>query len=468
MTTIILSALLASPQIVYQWDPKTRKMVAVTPPAPAGAEKPPPRPIPAVEPRPAPAPVAIAQDEEGYDEFEFPLDIFREIDEADLSWWPADDIGFEFSGSLTSEFHFFGSDPPGLTVEDPSLRDDRHHRFHRTAQDEANSPEYLMRLDAWVEAFFGEFVSGAAQGRLDRGPIAPDDGSHWGVRLEQAWIDIGIPEFSGRAGKFSAPIGSFIPRHEPKNNPFITFPLPYDHMTNNMHNNDTTAMILGRQNRRDSKDWRSFLWREMYGYGVMLFGSTDEWEYAAAMMTQAPSSWPWEWEKDPFDFVDPNFMGRLAFKPDIAWKVGMSGSHGGWQKDVPGFPGGDDPQLLVGMDVSWAEGDWEVWAEAFYTKWQHPLADDLVAWSYYVEAKYQVLAGLYVAGRFGQMFFDNIRDAAGAVRQWDRDHMRYEAAVGYFFTRNFWIKANAQQNHTMGGSFEPEDWLISLQLGMTF
>ena len=462
MTALILSALLSAPQIVYEWDPKTRKMVPVGRPAPAKVVTPPPEPIPAVEPRPAP----VVQDEEK--EFDIPLDIFRDIDEADLSWWPTEDVGFEFSGSTIHELHFFGDDPPGLTVEDPSLRDYRHHRFHNVAMDEADSPSYLYRLDAWVEAFFGEFVSAAAQGRLDRGPISASEHSHWGVRLEQAWVDIGIPEFSGRAGKFSAPIGSFIPRHEPKDNPFITFPLPYDHMTNNKHNNDTTAMILGRQNVRDVKDWRSFLWREMYGYGVMLFGSTEEWEYAAAMMTQSPSSWPWEWERNAFDFIDPNFMGRLAFKPDIAWKVGMSGSHGGWQKDVPGFAGGDDPQLLVGMDVSWAEGDWEVWAEGFYNKWEHPLADDLTAWSYYIESRYQILPGFYVAGRVGQMFFDNIRDGAGAVRQWDRNHTRYEAALGYFFTRNFWIKFNGQQNHTAGGRFEPDDWLLSLQLGTTF
>jgi hypothetical protein len=390
----------------------------------------------------------------------------RAIDEADLSWWPGDEIGFELSGTHVWEVHAFGDEPPGLTVEDPSFRTPNHGKLHRRALDAADSVEFLHRTDLWLEGTLGPYVRLAAHGRFDRGPVSSGD-SGWAGRLEQGWLEVGIAEISGRAGKFSAPVGNFLPRHDPRTNPLISFPLPYDQMTTLRHAGDTTGMILGRRDIPDRKDWRPILWREMYGYGAMLFGSGDAWEYAAALMTLAPSSWPEEWERRPFDFVDPNLYLRGAFKPDISTKIGASFATGGYQKGVDGLHGGDHPQTLVGLDFAWADGDWELYAEAFRSRWETPLTDDLVAWAYYVELRYQIQPGLYAAGRFGQIFFDEIRDAAGDRRSWDRDLTRLELGGGYFFTRNFWVKLMGQQNETSGGR-EPDDWLVSMQVGLSF
>lgn len=394
------------------------------------------------------------------------LDWARAIDEADLSWWPTDDIGFEISGTHLWELHAFGDEPPGLTVEDPSFRTAKHHIFHRRANDEAESPDFVHRTDLWLTMYFGEYVRHVVEGRLDRGPVSAD-GSHWDGRMEQWWLDVGIPEFTARTGKFSAPVGNFIPRHEAKTNPLISFPLPYDHMTSLAHANEGPGVPLRRRGLPDKKDWRAVLWREMYGYGAMAFGSGDEWEYGLAVMNQAPSSWPEEWTRDPMGFVDPNVFVHAAFKPDISTKIGASFTHGPYQKGISGFDEEDAPQTLTGLDFAWSEGDWELYAEAFYNRFRAPLIGNLGSWSYYTELRYQIEPGLFAAARFGQIYFDEFRLPSGVSRQWDTDVSRVELGGGTFFTRNLWLKLAGQQNWNHGGR-EPDDWLVSMQIGLSF
>lgn len=396
----------------------------------------------------------------------FLLDWLKDLDEADLSWWPSDDVGFELSGNQEWEIHVFGGEAPGLTVEDPSFRLFEHHRHHHRGENEAESPEYVHRTDLWLTAYFGDFVSGAVMGRLDRGPVS-SDGTAWDARLEQGFLRAGLPEFTVQAGKFSAPVGNFIPRHAPRTNPLVTWPLPYDAITVNNHPTDTAATILGRRDARHTKDWRPVLWREMYAYGAMAFGSGDDWEYAAALMTSAPGSWPLEWSRAAWDFQDPVYYGRAAFKPDISTKIGVSYSRGPYEKGITGFDEAKAPQQIVGFDVEWSEGDLDLHAEVFLNSFRVPAAGNLVSWSWYVEAKYQFTPGLFGAARVGQMIFDEITGPDGASRPWDRDVTRYEIGAGYAFTRNTFMKTSIQFNETSGGR-EPDDWMWSTQFGFTF
>jgi hypothetical protein len=93
--------------------------------------------------------------------------------------------------------------------------------------------------------------------------------------------------------------------------------------------------------------------------------------------------------------------------------------------------------------------------------------DVLDLWTWYVEAKYTFLPGLFGAVRLAQIFFEDAKDASGQEHQWDRDLTRFEIGGGYFFTRNFFVKSTVQVNVTMGGR-DPSDNMVMVQLGLTF
>ncbi|HLY09807.1 MAG TPA: hypothetical protein VKW04_10925, partial [Planctomycetota bacterium] len=128
---------------------------------------------------------------------------------------------------------------------------------------------------------------------------------------------------------------------------------------------------------------------------------------------------------------------------------------------------GDYPQTVAGVDLSYAIGAVEIFAEAYWTQIQAPLLDNLELWAWYVEGKYTFLPGLFGAVRVAEMVFGSIDDAAGVSHRWDRNLARVEVGGGYFFTRNLFLKATMQVNHQMGGR-EPHDNLFMLQMGLTF
>lgn len=411
--------------------------------------------------------------EEGFD----PLDWVRRLDKLDLSW-SLGEFEVEAGGELVLELFFFGDEAPGVSVEQAALRAEKPDNFptetvyKRGA--ELDSPEGGGRLLLVVDGFVGDWLAYSVEARADHGaPFVEDHAVN--ARLEQYWARFMIPDEPAvnlQLGKFPAPIGNFIPRHYPKANPLTTFPLPYDHVTTFMYKLDPPDVVLGRRDLPDVKDWRVPIWQAVYGTGAMAFGKAGAFEYAVAVMNSAPGSWPWDWDLHEGDFRYPNVYLRGSYALDIGTKVGASGSKGPYdRKDAMGIPPGrntgDFPQTLAGVDFEHSQGDFDFFAELIWTRFEAPLVDDLELWSYYVEAKYTLLPGLFGAARFAQMFFGEIRDSTGADRQWDRNHTRIELGGGYFFTQNLFLKATVQSNHTHGGR-EPDDHMLMMQLGLTF
>lgn len=399
----------------------------------------------------------------------------RKLDELDLSWtWGG--FEFELGGELQLEYFVFGDEAPGVHVEESPLRSEEPGNFptetayKRTRR--ANSPEGGGRLQVFLDGFYGEWLAWSVEARADHGsPFIDDEAVN--ARLEQYWLRVTAePAVNFQAGKFPAPVGNFIPRHHPRSNPLTTFPLPYDHVTTFMYKLDSAAVILGRRDLPDVKDWRVPIWQAVYGTGAMAFGKAGGLNYSAAVMNSAPGTWPFEWDLHSGDFRYPNFYLRASYDVDISTKVGASWSRGPYdRKDALGIPSGrnagDFPQTLAGVDVEFSKGDFDLFAEFFWTRFEAPAADDMDLYSYYVEGKYTVLPGLFGAARFAQMFFGEIRNAAGQWTQWDRNHTRFELGGGYFFTRNLYLKATGQFNFTHGGR-EPDDHMLMVQLGLGF
>jgi hypothetical protein len=246
----------------------------------------------------------------------------------------------------------------------------------------------------------------------------------------------------------------------------------YDQVTTFMKKSDTAAAILGRRDRPAVKDWRVPIDREIYGVGGMVSGSWEHLTYAFAVMNTAPGSWVFQWPLHAGDFRHPNCYLHLGYAIDPRLSVGASASRGPYDRgDARGIPAnrdtGDFPQTLAGVDVHYALGALDVFAEAYWTEFKAPLVDDLGLWAWYVEGKYTFLPGLFGSARFAQMIYGSIRDAGGVSHQWDRNLNRLEFGGGYFFTRNLFAKATMQLNYTSGGR-EPNDHLFMIQLGLAF
>jgi len=216
----------------------------------------------------------------------------------------------------------------------------------------------------FLDGFYRDWLAWFVEARADHGAPFREHAAV-GARLEQYWFRVMIPEQAAlnfQAGKFSAPIGNFLPRHSPRENPMTTFPLPYDQVTTFMYKLDTAAVVLGRRDRPDVKDWRVPIWQEVYGTGVMAFGKTGDFSYAVAAMNSAPGTWAFDWDYHSGDFKDPNVYLRAGYAFGPGTKLGATWSRGPYDReDSHGIPAGRDtgdfPQTLAGVDFEYSRGD---------------------------------------------------------------------------------------------------------------
>jgi hypothetical protein len=398
----------------------------------------------------------LLQDEAG------PLDWIRALDELDFSV-SAGDALLELSGELNLELHVFDQESPGLSLEDAPLRSDH---YQRTRVED--SPEVVARVKLFLDGGWGDWVEWFVEARADRGAPALE-GEAWGARLEQYWLRLQLPD-APRApkltlGKFAAPLGNFLPRHEPLKNPFIAYPLLYDHITTFASVGDRPAQLLARRDRADVKDWRAPVWREVYGTGAMLSGDLGPVAWSAALMNSAPATWGFDWTWHEGDFRDPAAYLRASWAVHPSTTVGASWSRGPYERqDADGLPGGRDagdfPQTFAGADLAWAWGDLDVFAEAAWTRFDGPAVGEIDLWTWTAEAKYTLLPGVFAAARLGQVLFGDVRDAAGEEHQWDRNVTRVEFGGGWFLSRNLLLKSQVELTYQHGGR-EPHDtaWL---------
>jgi hypothetical protein len=409
---------------------------------------------------------SVQDQDEGPDLFEWA----RQLEALDKSFgWG--DLRARLSGAADLELFGFNKESPGVTIETPALRSHEYEHSDRT-----HSPAVTGRLEAFLDASYQEWLDFLAEARLDG---TTSDGTV-GVRIEQVWARLKIPDVPAIAfqvGKFAAPLGNFIPRAEPRQNPLVTWPLPYDWVTPLTGPGDSSAKILANRDAVAFKDWIVPIWQEVYAFGLMAMGSAGSLDYAVAAQNAAPSTIPYQWNSRIGSFRYLDVYGHASVAVDITTRIGASVSYGPYEHHPSGgngaagvapFPHPDRlAQTLAGVDLHFSTGHLEIYSEAFFTRWETVQLGAPSLWTYYLEAKYTFLPGLFGAVRFAQMIFGEVRDSAGDPEDWGRDVIRGEVGGGYFFTANFFVKATLQLNQTLSGR-DPMGNLVALQLGLTF
>ena len=331
-----------------------------------------------------------------------------------------DQVRARVSGLLDLEYYNFPQPPPGL------IRADGHNLF-------------APRLSVFLDAKIGPNVYFFAQSRVDTGFDPTDLGEQWradeyALRITP-WKD---GRFNLQIGKFPTVVGDWVPRHLSWDNPFVNAPLPYE--TASLVS-DVELPLTGNSFRRvpgfDKYEFLPILWGPVYATGMSAAGRIGIFEYAIEVKNEPVSSRPETW--DEINFEHPAVDLRVGMQPNAAWRFGFSAAEGAYLRpEARPFPSGaelgDYRQFLLGQDVSWARGHWQVWAEVFESRFEVPRLGNANVFAYYIEAKYQITPQLFGALRWNQEFFASEDDPAGQPVATAHDVSRVDAAIGYRFT----------------------------------
>jgi hypothetical protein len=205
----------------------------------------------------------------------------------------------------------------------------------------------------------------------------------------------------------------------------------------------------------------------------VLAGSQRPFEYSVGVTAGAPS-----WASTTHDDNSgKSVIGRVGFAPSPVIRVGVSGAYGPYLLDAlnpklpPGHTVNDYHQKLLMADLELLVGHAELRAEAARNTWETPTVGDLGVDAGYVELKYALSSGLYLAGRLDAEQFDTIRDSTGVEHPWDWNVTRLETGIGYRVTRDVTGKLVYQRTKRGGGDPTVEndtDSIFGVQLSIGF
>jgi len=113
-------------------------------------------------------------------------------------------------------------------------------------------------------------------------------------------------------------------------------------------------------------------------------------------------------------------------------------------------------QTAFGADIEYSHAYYLVRAETVFSEWKlpavgTPLIDTpLRALATYVEGRYKIRPGLYVAARIDHLGFNEVTGSSGP-QTWEAPVTRLEFGGGYSLLRNLQLKVSCQRNTRDGG-----------------
>jgi len=365
------------------------------------------------------------------------------------------DVSLDFDFYATVDNWVISQPPPGIMV---------------TGQNYLNSPRLSMLGTLQVQ----EWLSIFALGDVDRG-FDPTDGS---IQIRPDVYYAKISPFGGiLQGKFGAiptSYGQWVNRHFSWQNPLVNAPLAYEWF---MGIRGDTARITPKTAPANRSTWLPIIWGPSYTSGGQFNGTLDRVDWAFEFKNDALSSAVpfWQLWENPLDGSALTYTGRLGWRPTTEWNIGASGSTGSYV--VPNsFPGWQNYlQNNVGVDVSWAHGDLELWGEAHWSSFDiraSPLAQagTVGVVSYFMETRWRFDAQWWLAGRWNQQLYG---DKPGSSDSWDNDVWRIDACLGWRVDRTLTVKTQFSYTDESGPppTGEPNkqgQYVFDLQLVFAF
>ncbi len=350
------------------------------------------------------------------------------------------------SGTLEIESYAMQLPAPGLLYSESAF---------------LTAPRWNVFLDVQMGAEFYFF----AQVRADRGFDPGAAGAQ--VRLDEyalrftPWRD---SRLNVQVGRFATAVGNWGARHGAWSNPFITAPLPYENLTGMW---DTEAVPLsrvlllwshvypgsqGKETLAEKFQRVPIIWGPSYTTGILVAGELGRWRYAGELKLGSLASRPDAWMHGLEEWTHPTVSGRLGYRPNQMWNLGVSASAGPYLRDFAtvnfktGVGRGDFEQRVVAADVTFGWHQWQMWSEVFASRFCIPKIGDVDTVSYYSEVKYKLTPQWFLAGRWNQQLFSTILDR-GVATKWGADVWRIDFSPGYRFSAYTQLKFQYSLQH---------------------
>lgn len=281
-------------------------------------------------------------------------------------------------------------------------------------------------------------------------------------------------DFDVQLGLVPTVFGSFPRRRYAFDNPLPSLPLVYQYLT-------TIREDALPRNAEEVVAQRGRGWLVRYPIGDPSFGpgrplvNAERWDAGiqariglrpvslALAVTQGTLSHPTVED----DNGGKQISGRLAWMPRPSFTAGFSASSGDFVADeardeLPGGGPGKYRQQALGLDLEWARGHLILRGEAVFSSWHLPAVDatrieePLDALGAFVEARYKLRPGFYVASRVERLAMAEIGSNLGYL-SWDADVTRFELGAGYSPLRHVLLKTAWQHNRRDGGRVRQSD-----------
>lgn len=392
---------------------------------------------------------------------------FDRLDEALTIGTAGGEVRARLSGTLDLEGYMFSQPAPGL-IGSPG------------------ESLFSPRLTAFLDVQAGDQVYVFAQFRVDRGF---DPGRrHLRGRLDEYAVRV-TPWTDGRGslqvGKFGTIVGNWVPRHGSWENPFVTAPLAYEHLTGMWDAAAATSVatlldwahVRPRQPRgapaTDKPLRLPILWGPSYTTGAAVSGRFGHMTYALEAKDASLASRPRAWEYDAFEWRHPTLSGRLGWRPNPMWDLGVSASRGTYllPEAAASLPAGrrlsDYEEIVLAQDIGFAWRHLQLWAEFFAARFTIPGVADADTFSYYVEAKYKFTPRFAAAVRWNELLYARIPDGAGARVRWGANVRRLDVGPIYRLSPHVQLKFQYSLQHQEGEARE-FGHVAALQLTVRF
>jgi hypothetical protein len=351
--------------------------------------------------------------------------------------------------------------------------------------DEANQ-FFVPRLSLFLDAQLGRRLYVFVQARADNGFDPGERGP--AVRLDEyvlrytPWED-GVLNL--QVGKFATVVGNWTVRHGSWDNPFVTAPLAYEDLTGiwdvapvrSVPQLQAWAGVrpMPTAGGAFQNVYRNvpIIWGPSYGSGAAVLGNLGKFDYALEAKNTSLSGRPETWSPTDTQWQQPTYSGRLGYRPDEAWNLGISASEGPYLQSsaaavlAPGRTLDQYLEVVLGQDVSYAWHHFQVWAEVYEAAFKIPGLGDARTQAYYIEAKYKFTPQLFGAVRWNQQIFAPFATAAGSTAEWSRNVWRIDAGPCYRLTPHMQLKLQYSEEYQQAAS---KNWggLLAVQFTTRF
>jgi prepilin-type processing-associated H-X9-DG protein len=330
----------------------------------------------------------------------------------------------------------------------------------------------LLRIDVTAAARLNDHFTILGDVRTENGDVPTPYGLYVRIR---PWAG---RNFDIQAGRIPPTFGAFPRRIYAADNSLIGYPLAYQYLTSLRA--DALPASADELLRMRGRGWRATYsignpageaglpLASAFGWdtGVQAHGGTEVIDVTGSVTNGSPSN---PLVRD--DNSGKQFAGRVAYHPSAGLLIGASVARAPFVArsalaSLPGVDPGSAVQRAVGADVEYSRGYYLVRFETVVSDWTLPtLASPLRAIGSYVEGRYKVRPGLYVAARLDHLAFNDITGTSVRMT-WDAPVTRFEVGGGYYIQRNLLAKVSFQRDTRAAG--RRESHLAAAQLVFWF